>query len=327
MVFLIRPASRVKKKRSSKDGQEILDRLQSYLDRNTDEPVEFLAGFWRDQQNAISYPELREAVKQGFLSEETFRLWQQDYSVLVAEKMTLLWQNAMAAGPLGQPIMDSIAFELNLQTPGILSWISERGADFITSSTLEQKRAIRSLLQKKIVDEHTVDELAHLIRPCIGLTDGQAKAVQKLYDNVVSTLKEQHPRMRTATVRKRALDSAQKYAERLHRDRAFTIAQTEMAFAYNRGADQGIRQAQEQNLLGEMRKVWCTSGDDRVCDVCNSLEGTEIGMNESFDFKGRVLFAGHKMLPPAHPRCACAVQYIEVKAPEFGKETGYEEIF
>ena len=327
MAFLIRPAKRIKKRRSSKDAQEILDRLQSYLDENTDEPVEFLAGFWHDQQNAISYPELREAVKQGYLSEETFRLWQQDYSVLVAEKMTPLWQNAMTAGPLGQPVMDKFAFELNLQTPGILSWISERGAYFVTSSTLEQKKAIKSLLQKKIIDEHTVDELAHLIRPCIGLTDGQAKAVQKLYDKVSDTLKEQHPRMKPESVRKKALDSAQKYAERLHRERAYTIAQTEMAFAYNRGADQGIRQAQEQNLLGEMRKKWSTSGDENVCAVCNALEGVEIGMDESFNFKGRQLFAGQKMLPPAHPRCACAVQYIEVKPPQFEQEVNDEEVF
>ena len=27
------------------------------------------------------------------------------------------------------------------------------------------------------------------------------------------------------------------------------------------------------------------------------------------------LFAGQHMLPPAHPRCACAIEYIEVAAP------------
>lgn len=322
MTILMRSPRRMKKRRSSKDAREILDRLQSYLDENTEEPVNFLAGFWKDQQNAISYPELREAVKQGVLSEETFRLWQQDYSVLVAEKMAPLWQSAITAGSIGQPLMDGRGFELNLQTPGVLSWINERGADFVTSSTLEQKKAITSLLQKKIVDEHTVDELARLIRPCIGLTDRQAKAVQKLYDKVSDTLKEQHPRMKPENVRKKALDTAQKYSERLHRQRAYTIAQTEMAFAYNQGADQGIRQAQEQGLVGETRKRWSTSGDDNVCPVCDALDGVEIDMDDSFDFKGRELFEGQKMLPPAHPRCACAVQYIEVSPPIFQMQLG-----
>ena len=57
-------------------------------------------------------------------------------------------------------------------------------------------------------------------------------------------LKEQHPKMKPESVRNKARDAAIKYAERQHRQRAFDIAQTEMAFAYNRGADEGIRQAQ-----------------------------------------------------------------------------------
>lgn len=52
-----------------------------------------------------------------------------------------------------------------------------------------------------------------------------------------------------------------------------------------------------------------------MCDICNALEGTEVDMDSDFDFKGKVLFAGQHMLPPAHPRCACAIEYIEVAAP------------
>ena len=88
-----------------------------------------------------------------------------------------------------------------------------------------------------------------------------------------------------------------------------------MAFAYNKGADEGIRQAQSQNLLGVMEKRWSTSGDSNVCSICRALDGTQIGMDAEFDFKGKVLFAGQKLTPPAHPRCACAVQYIEISPP------------
>ena len=92
-----------------------------------------------------------------------------------------------------------------------------------------------------------------------------------------------------------------------------TIAQTEMAFAYNRGADEGIRQAQAHGLMGGVKKRWCTSGDDRVCDICQAFEGMEIEMDKGFPFKGRSLFPGQDLLPPAHPRCACAVEYIEIE--------------
>lgn len=208
-----------------------------------------------------------------------------------------------------------------MQTPGILGWISERGAEFVTNSTQEQKDAIAALLTKKMKDGHTVDELSRLIRPCIGLTEGDAKAAARIYDSIVANLKKEHPRMKPESIRRKALDATAKYAERKHRQRALTIAQTESAFAYNRGADEGVRQAQGQGLLGIMKKRWSTSGDERVCGVCAALEGVEADMDADFKFKGRALFPGQHMLPPAHPRCACAVEYIEVSPPA-GKEVG-----
>lgn len=306
------------KKTKTKNGQEALRRLEGYLESAavTGEPVKFLCGFWGDQQNAITYQELRQAVRDGAISQEALRLWAQDYSVLVVETLHKLWTDAMTAGSAGQPILDGLAFEFNTQTPGALSWISERGAEFVTACTQEQKDAIAALLAKKMRDGHTVDELSRLIRPCIGLTEADAKAAVRLYDSIAATFKAEHPRMKPESIRRRALDAAQKYAERKHRARAMMIAQTESAFAYNRGADEGIRQAQGQGLIGKCIKRWSTSGDDRVCQVCASLEGAEVGMDADFDIGGRVLFSGQHMLPPAHPRCGCAVEYIEVEKPQ-----------
>ena len=116
--------------------------------------------------------------------------------------------------------------------------------------------------------------------------------------------------MRLTTVQKRAREAAVKMAERQHRQRAMTIAQTETAAAYNHGADEGIRQAQENGLIGRVVKRWCTSGDDGVCDMCSALEGTVIEMDAAWTF-GRGWRTGDNMYPPAHPRCACAVEYIE----------------
>ena len=75
------------------------------------------------------------------------------------------------------------------------------------------------------------------------------------------------------SIRKKAREAALKYAERQHRERAFTIAQTESAFAYNRGADEGIRQAQAEGYLGIVKKRWSTSGDDGVCEICSNIPG------------------------------------------------------
>lgn len=318
MGFRIIAPKRVKKVKT-KNSQEVLRRLENYLENSCDEPVQILCGFWEDQQNAITYQELRQAVTEGAISQETLRLWNQDYSVLVANRLSSLWTDAIVAGSAGQPILDGLAFEFNTQTPGILSWLSERGAEFVTASTQEQKDAIAALLTKKMKDSHTVDELSRLIRPCIGLTEGDTKAAARLYDSIVANLKKEHPRMKPESIRKKALDATQKYAERKHRERAMTIAQTESAFAYNRGADEGVRQAQSQNLLGTVKKRWSTSGDDGVCELCNSLEGVEVDMDSDFDIEGRLLFRGQHMLPPAHPRCACAIEYIE-ESPHAGRK-------
>ena len=325
MSFRINPAGRLTKKKKTANGIEVLQRLQNYLDSECDEPVEILCGFWRDQQEAITYQELREAILNEQLSQQTLQEWSHDYSVLINERLANMWTDAIAAGPSGQPILDGLAFQFNTQTPGIMNWIHERGAEFVTSCMEEQKNAIAALLSKKMRDSHTVDELSRMIRPCIGLTEGQAKANARYYDNIVANLRRDHPRMKMESIRQKAADAAQKYAERQHRQRAMTIAQTESAFAYNRGADEGIRQAQNANLLGIVKKRWSTSGDDGVCAICSSLEGTEVGMDESFDFKGKLLFVGQKLLPPAHPRCACAVEYVEVEKPmpqlQFADET------
>lgn len=314
MPILFRPSKIIKKKKT-KNAQEILKKLEDYLKGNCDEPIKILCGFWKDQQDAITYQELREAVIQGHMNEETFRLWSQDYSIMIADKFKNVWEDAMAAGAISQPVMQGLPFNFDMEMYSVKNWISERGAKFVTSSTVEQRKAIQTLLSKKAIERYTVDELSRMIRPCIGLTESQTKANMRYYNNIVDNLKKEHPRMKEESVKKKALDASTKYAERQHRQRAMTIAQTEMAFAYNWGADETTRQAQDENLLGKTVKRWCTSGDARVCSTCEELDGIEIEMDKDFSFKGKVLFPGQHMLPPAHPRCACAVEYIEVEPP------------
>ena len=312
------------KKAKPQSSKDILDRLQTFLTSAdvSKKPVEILCRFWDDQKAAITYQELREAIKAGSISNEMLRLWQQDYSYLVKTQLNDMWKNAMKAGVTSQPLVESIAggFIFQTQTPGVLSWLNKRGSEFVTRCTQQQKDAINALVAKKMIESHTVDELARMIRPCIGLTKGQAQANAKYYDSVVQALKKEHPKMKEESIQKRARDAAAKYAEKQHRYRAMTIAQTESAFAYNRGADEGIRQAQSHGLLGRVIKRWSTSGDDAVCSICQGLEGVELGLDEGFDFKGRLLFAEQNLMPPAHPRCACAVEYVEVEPP-------YEDLY
>ena len=164
MAILIRPPGhRLKKRRKSVTAQQVLERLEKYLNENTDEPVEMLCGFWKDQQDAITYQELREAVKDGYLDESIFREWSQDYSVMMLEKMVPIWTASMEAGAMAQPIITPLEFSFDTQTPGVLNWINTRGGNFVTSCTRDQRQAIAALLQKKITEQYTIDELARLM--------------------------------------------------------------------------------------------------------------------------------------------------------------------
>lgn len=313
MAYIFKQPKRPKKMKT-KESAEILQKLENYLNSNIEVPVKFLCRFFEDQQNVISYQEIRQAILEEELSEDMLAAWRQDYSILVSTKMIRTWENALEAGSVSQSITAQFdKFEFNLISPEVKKWIKERGASFITMCSNEQIEAMKTLLNYK--DNYTIEELSRIIRPCIGLTKPQIKANLNYYNHIKNTLTKEHPRMKKESIQRKAREAAVKYAEKQHRYRAYDIAQTEMAFAYNKGTDEGIRQAQEQKLIGQVIKRWCTSGDGNVCDICKQLEGIEIEMDEEFEFKGKVLFSGHKRTPPAHPRCACAVQYIEIAPP------------
>lgn len=93
------------------------------------------------------------------------------------------------------------------------------------------------------------------------------------------------------------------------------IARTELATAYNAGEHYSIKQAQQEGLLGKMKKAASTAGDGRVCGECQNVDGEEIWIDE--EFPNGYLF------PAFHPSCRCGVKYIEVEPPVF--KAIYEE--
>lgn len=87
------------------------------------------------------------------------------------------------------------------------------------------------------------------------------------------------------------------------RDRADLIARTETMTASNAGQVGAWEQAIDEGLLtGLEGKEWITTPDDRLCPVCEPMDGVVVAFNEDFDTEdGRVSY------PPAHPNCRCTV--------------------
>lgn len=300
------------KKKRSHGNLRLLNMLDKYINDTQVVPITILTKFWADQAAAITYKEIRELIERGEVTNEDLQNWSQDYSILVDTKLSKMWEDAIIVGNISGMLIEGLKnsdFNFNATDEGVKRWVEERGADFVTNSVTEQRIAIKRLTRMAIREEISPRELAQIIRPCIGLTKHQAEATVKYYQRIKENLQREHPRMRQATAEKKAKNAALKYAERQHRFRAETIAQTELAEAYNQGAHFSIKQAQEMGYIGHVRKVWVTAREDRVCKHCAAVEGVQKEIDELFD----VGKCGFKNIPPAHPRCRCVVKYVEVK--------------
>ena len=286
---------------------DVLRRLRAFLDANEPDLVYFLVNTWRAQGKAITYKEIREALLAGDIDQAILDRWHEDYSIFVVERLLPAWRKAM----------EEATAELSAQFPvwrfdpysdGVKEWVEQRGAAFVTNVSSAQIEGLRAVLQKAaVLEEMGVDQLARAVRGMVGLTKPQAVANLNYYTNLI----------KNGTSEKRAQDLSIRYAARQHRYRGYNIARTELAFAYNKGAYEGAKQAQEKGYLGEAVKEWCTADDERVCEICGKLDGLQVRMDEDFPFSTKLegREPGIKLTPPAHPSCRCGFMVKQIQQP------------
>ena len=311
MGFIFRKCDRQRRVPIGKAAGEhaaLLRKLREFLNAEEPRTMRWLISTWGNQRAVVTYKELREAILNGDISITQLQKWQQDYTELINTKLAPQWEKAMAAA----------AKEKGRQYPGFLydptvgaaqDYIYQRGAELITALTITQHEAIRAMIsQASHYEAITPDALARIIRPTIGLTKPQAVANLNYYNSTLSAIKEAHPRMTLESATKKAREAAARYAGRQHRYRAQSIARTELAMAYNEGADGAVRDAQQQGFMGATKKVWVTADDERTCPECGGLEGEAVAMDAKFSNGADVA--------PAHPGCRCAVDYQEIEPGE-----------
>ena len=287
---------------SSAEYNAALQKLRSFLDSSEPEVVYFLTNMWGAQGNAITYKELREAILAGELSAELINEWRQDYAKFVDEHLRDAWEEAMKAAT------DDLAAKypdwyFNPMADEIVRWTKTHSAEFITNVTEAQIDGLSAVIERAAgINGRNVDNLARAIRPMVGLYKQQAISNLNYYNKLIEN----------GVSEQKALDLSIRYSARQQRHRAYMISRTELAFAYNKGMDEGIRQAQAMGYMGKMVKIWCTARDERRCDTCRSLEGKVIDMDGEFNFKTNLKLSGIKRTPPAHPGCRCTTLYKEI---------------
>lgn len=306
---MLKMRARYRTIKKSVESQKVLEALDNYLESNLDEPMKWLVRFWKDQAAVMLYKDLREIVIGEADPQSLFDQWFSDYSVFLSSKMTASWESAYFAA--WNSISEFVALEEKISSEiYVRDWIINRTGNLVTNVCSDQVNAVRYLIAEAQSLGMSSDETARYIRPTIGLTERQAAANLRHYNSVKTHLKADHPRMKEESIERKARTAAAKYAERQQRYRAETIARTEIAQAYNAGADAFIREAMRHDLMPEMKKEWSTALDGRVCKECQALEGVQISMDDSFETQ-----SGRRnvtvLLPPLHPRCKCAVKYVE----------------
>ncbi len=278
-----------------------LDQLDAFIDAQSPQLATFLQHKWNQQQNAITYKELREAIFSGQLSMTYLTQWQQDYSAFIVQSYAPLAEQAIkqAANNLLGKYAGGL---LDPQIDTMNTFIQTHGGKLIREISQTQFSAINTLVRQAALSEGTtVDQLARAIRPCIGLTQRQAQATKNYYDSLIDQGYSQ----------KDALKKQAIYSERMHRQRAATIAQTEMAFAYNAGAQAVIQQNIDNGYFAPgVKKRWMTSADELVCKECGKLDGMTVDFDAPFPGISNAS-TDHK-LPPAHPNCRCTIAYDNI---------------
>ena len=99
-----------------------------------------------------------------------------------------------------------------------------------------------------------------------------------------------------------------KYAQKKLKERAETIARTEIMGSLNGGQVDSWRELQKSGEVGpNAEKEWIVTEDAKTCMICQPLSGVSVPIKEKFSTGG-----GEVDFPPLHPRCRCAVALTDL---------------
>ena len=281
--------------RKARNPTKTLNDLDAYLNSQSTEPIKWLA---REVQswNEFSYAELEAAILDGRL--EDIIDWQARYAAAINAALAPQWSAAIEAASKKASRGKVILSDTN---DWVKAWLTAHGAELATKLSDESKKAIANVLLKWQGELLRPREMAYQIRPLIGLNERQAIANAnyraKLYRSMIDN------GVNPKVAAERADNAATRYASKQHRYRAETIVNTELAFAYNQGAHEGVTRSIAGNYMNHCEMVWTTAGTNRVCSRCLELKDTVVGRTDESGVT----------LPPLHPRCRCAIMYRELK--------------
>ena len=259
--------------------------MNGYLDREAPRVARILYSSWtanvldtRTGRATITYQEIRNAITGATESGQSAIAAADDvYDAFGQQYSATLMQTLFADGPMlaslergGAILADGLnaqrfaeAFSFTSTGRAVTDWLQQHGAELVTHVNDDQRAALRGLLVHYTTEAPvSSDDLARILRPCLGLTNGQANAVARYRDSL---------RDASGVISPKDEGRAQNYAARLHRLRAQRIADNELTVAWQQGQHQATVQAVEEGWFsGPIVKSWHLA-DSEACDLCAEL--------------------------------------------------------
>ena len=236
-------------------------------------------------------------------------------------------------GALGLPSV-SVGFDYSFSATNqfAIDWAKREAARRIVELTLEQQGLVRETIMQALTGAFDVRDVARIVQQSIGLHSRWARAVEKRYQQVLSSnLASGMPVGRATGL---ARDIAMRYHDELLRKRSMTIARTEVLAAHNAGRYFTFEEAigdgiAPSNALkkwvvrvpprsGGTSLRWTTASGrgrsktieyDSPCEDCLPYNGLMVPWNEEFE--------PGVMMPPLHPNCVCTAVLIIPEQPEY----------
>lgn len=150
---------------------------------------------------------------------------------------------------------------------------------------------------------------ADLLASMFGLNARQAAAIVREAEALFN-YGPKNTKARLAAIRRAIGKRVQQALEA----RAETMGQTLSREAISTAQQALFETAKRQGLLDEdkQRREWVTRHDERVCPICDSVDGLQADVDQAFEAEDGSTF----FHPPAHPRCRCSIRLVTLKTPK-----------
>ena len=218
------------------------------------------------------------------------------------------------------PSQLALGFRFDVNSKQALDWAKREAGQLITNMGAEQRKVIGQLINQSMTQGLTAQQTGTAVHRLLndiipgteygkvtartiganmnGLT---ARSEQAVWNRAQKTAQDLADRGVTGTKAVEALKKdTDRYAEKLRKSRARTIARTEIIRAAEEGRQESWNQAIDKGLINKTTatKTW-RAGPYDVCPICSRLHGTSVPVQGEWD-------NGLKT-PPAHPNCRCSM--------------------